>query len=678
MKLTISKISFILGFIFLIVGIFTLKDYGINWDTINHLTRGQAYLHYFLTGNKSYSDLPKFVSYFQDPTKILPMTTQVRSFYQNSEADFKWMMQYDGYGHPPLSDILSSFFNLVLFQKLRLINDIDAYHVYGVFLAAALVSLVFYWISKVYGKIAGLVASLSLAIYPLLWSEMHFNTEKDVPETVYWSFFIFTIWKGITEKKIRWMLLSGIFFGLALGTKFNILFSSLVIIPWIITYMIMKKEKLVSKINIKILISGVISLVVGFGIFVGTWPYLWPDVIGRINSVVKFYTDIGVATGVVDLRFVGPFGINTYPVIWIITTIPPVILILSIIGIIYGVLNFKKNKQLSILFLFWLIIPIARVTWHGANIYGGIRQIMEYVPALALFSGIGTYAIISRVKTKQKNMFSVILVVVVFVGLLIPILRTHPSEDTYFNFLIGGLSGAKAQNIPAWGNTFGSAYREAVSWIDKNAEEGAKVAYAYELLPNVPTIFYRADLTVANSYRSGYLKLGEYVITLSYQGTDTRSYFDSYLFREMNPVYEGLSDGIAVVKVWKNDMAHTKENFKTEKSIIKVKTTVNENDLVIDAGEVISLSRLEGTYFQKKCVEIKDTYIQISKDQKTWIRLPGELPDDWLIPVIGQTPKDGKFTEPFSAESARYIKINISPSNSCLKGLTNIKVYYFW
>ncbi len=662
MKLTISKIAIILGAVFFIAGLLTLKDYGINWDTINHLTRGQAYLHYFLTGNKSYSDLPKFVSYFQDPTKILPMTTQIRSFYQNSEADFKWMMQYDGYGHPPLSDILSSFFNLVLFQKLRLINDIDAYHVYGVFLAAALVSLVFYWTSKVYGKIAGLVASLSLAMYPLFWSEMHFNTEKDVPETVYWSFFVFAIWKGITQRQIKWILLSGVFFGLALGTKFNILFVVFVITPWILISW--------KKLNIKILVSGIIAILIGFGIFVGSWPYLWPDIFGKISDVVKFYREIGSATGLADIRFIGPFGINMYPVIWIITTTPPVILILSAVGIIYGIVNFRKQKQIFILFLFWLVIPIARVTWHGANIYGGIRQIMEYVPALAILAGIGASTLASRVNKK-------ILVLVVFLNLLVPIIKTYPFEDTYFNFLIGGLQGAKAQNIPAWGNTFGSAYRQAVYWIDKNADSGAKVTYAYELLPNVPTIFYRSDLVVANSYRSGYLKLGEYVITLTYQGTDKRSYFDSYLEREMNPVYEGFSDGVAVVKVWKNDLAHTKENYLNEKSTTRVKIIVNENDLIIDVEKELSLSRLEGTYFQKKCVEIKDAYIQISKDQKTWTRLPGELPDDWLIPVIGQTPKDGKFIEPFAAEQGRYIKINIAPENSCLKSLGNIKLYFF-
>lgn len=52
--------AFLITIIFFIVGLITLPHYGINWDTINHAPRGQVYLHYFLTGNKDFSDLPPF------------------------------------------------------------------------------------------------------------------------------------------------------------------------------------------------------------------------------------------------------------------------------------------------------------------------------------------------------------------------------------------------------------------------------------------------------------------------------------------------------------------------------------------------------------------------------------------------------------------------------------------
>ena len=116
------KIAIVVGILIFIIGLFTLKDYGINWDTINHLPRGQAYLHYFLTGKKDYSDLPLYFKdysdksqwYFQNP-KSLAIDTNIpfnkvptRSMYQIDAADFNYFMQTDGDGHPPLSDILSS------------------------------------------------------------------------------------------------------------------------------------------------------------------------------------------------------------------------------------------------------------------------------------------------------------------------------------------------------------------------------------------------------------------------------------------------------------------------------------------------------------------------------------------------------------------------------------------
>lgn len=348
------KIAIIISLVFFVFGLSTLTDYGINWDTINHLPRGQAYLHYFLTGKKDYSDLPDFQKYFQNPDTLsidanVPKSeVPTRSMYQSYAATFTYFMHTDGDGHPPLSDILSSVFNRVLFGKLRIVNDIDSYRIYGLVLAALLVGLVFYWAASEYGLLAGLVSSLSLALYPLFWSESHFNTEKDIPETVFWSFFIFSIWKGIKEKKWQWILSSGVFFGLALGTKFNILFSAVVIIPWLIiaTPKIFK--------NWWFIISALLAAIIGFAIFFGSWPYLWADPITRIGGVLSFYREIGTSPTGLNPKFIGPFGINTYSIKWILYTTPPVILLFSSLG---GLLSldklFKEKNRTFLLLLFW-------------------------------------------------------------------------------------------------------------------------------------------------------------------------------------------------------------------------------------------------------------------------------------------------------------------------------------
>lgn len=669
--------SIILGLIFFIFGIVTLPKYGINWDTINHLPRGAAYLHFFLTGKKDYSDLPRFVNYFQNPHNLFSNTTQSRSYYQTNAADFGWFMQYDGHGHPPLSDILSAFFNLILFSKLHVVNDIDAYHVYGIFLAACLVGLIYYWVSKYYGKVAGVVASMSLAMYPLFWSESHFNTEKDVPETVFWSFFIFCIWKGVTEKRIKWILVSGLLFGLALGTKFNILFSFFVVIPWIIAYLFVKREKLVSIVNFKILIAGSLAIFIGIGIFFAAWPYLWPDPLGRVQGVINFYKGIGVATGAFDARFVGPFGLNMYPFIWIITTTSPVILFLALVGVFFVVKNLRRNNCVSLIFLLWFFIPVARVTWHGADIYGGIRQIMEYVPALAVFSGIGSGILARKLITYKMK---IVFVFVTFIFLLIPILETRPNENVYFNFLIGGLAGAKAANIPSWGNSFGSPFRQAAAWLDMNAEKDANISFARELLPNMPGIWLRPDLNLTNGNRSGPLHEGEYVVGLVYQGVDNTSYFDRYLEKFLVPVYSIDVDGVSILEIWKNDLIHTKSIYQKDQLLVSFKlTTSTPGEIEIDFGQIIKLSSINAILKNKNCSNLETGYVEISEDGNKWLRLPGQMPkEDWSVPKLGNQPgKDGTVLIPFAADPVRFLRLNYSPSNSCLNSLTNIVVKYF-
>lgn len=687
--------SFLIGIVFLIVGVLTLPHYGINWDTINHLPRGQAYLHFFLTGKRDFSDLPRFFDgyqkpgqwYWQNPSSLsidtdIPNNTFPRvSLYQKAGIDFNYLIENDA-GHPPLSDILSSLFNVVLFQKLGLINDIDSYRVYGIILAAALVGLLFFWVSKLYGKITGFVATLSLSLYPLFWAESHFNTEKDIPETVYWSFLLFTVWNGVTQRSWKWILVSGVFFGLALGTKFNIVFIPFVIIPWIVIVGLHQKwfdRKLqFFKKNKTLLALTILAPILGLLIFIATWPYLWADPISRIGNIVGFYKDIGLTENI-DSRFQGPFRMNNYPIQWILYTTPLATLFFALIGLGYALYRYIRLRDLNvILFLLWMVTPIARVTWPGTTVYGGIRQIMEYIPALAVFSGLGAFAIIQVAKQfRVSSVVVALLIALTFIPIVIRLVSIHPNENVYFNSLVGGLAGAKERNLPAWGNSFGAAYRQGVVWLNNNAEQDAKIAYAYELIPNIPRIFLRQDLDLYNRNRSGALRSGEYTITLTYQGTANRTYYDTYLERFLEPVYEVKVDGVSILKIWKNDIKHTKPGFIKEAKINNVKLEQDKHIIKVDLGRVYTISLLRAFYNEQNCTSLASAYSQISIDGINWGRLPGTMPDeDWNVMAYGPQPMDGKLIQPFAGERVRYIEYVVDPQNACLKNIQSLEVFH--
>lgn len=671
------KISILLGTVFFAFGVATLPHYGINWDTINHLPRGQAFLHFFLTGKSDYSDLPDFIPYWQNP-KSLSIDTNTpgnkilnRSFYQSNATTAKWFLEHETGGHPPLSDIFSSIFNRIFFGQLKLINDIDAYRVYGMFLAASLVGLVFWWISGRYGKFAGFIAAVSLASYPLFFSEAHFNAEKDIPEAVFWSFLIFSFWKAFTGKNNKWIIMTGLFFGFGLGTKFNVIFSPLVLAPWVLAYLGFQGLQR----NVKLITKMLASFLFGFGIFLASWPYLWADPIDRIGKVVTYYRSIGITQNR-DQDFI-ILGLNSYPLQWITYTTPIIILFLAIIGILVSLKRFRDDQdRLSLLFLLWLLVPILRVTFPHSTIYGGVRQIMEYIPALAIFAGIGAGFLGRYFKARGKSLVIMVILTLAFLPHLGKLISIHPNENVYFNELIGGLSGAKQRELPSWGNSFGAAYRQGVIWINDNTPKGSGIALARELMPNIPTIWFRPDLDVSNRFRSGYVRRGEYVIGLTYQGTPNYSYFDAYLEKFLNPVYQVKVDDVAILQIWRNSEENLKINVE-EEVLSDAILAKDKLGLTFDIGGVKKISRLEIEYNEKSCSPLKSGLVQLSVDGEHYEQQWGALPGQWRIAALGAQPNEGHFIEPFLEQEAQFIRLVLSPADTCLKNVKDFKVYVF-
>src|SRR3989344_6583710 len=203
---------------YFLVSLLTLSNYGINWDEVNHSMRGQAYLYYFLTGKKDY-----------DQSLFAPGSRH--SFYKTSEYGFRYQMKIEG-GHPALSDILSSLFNVVFYQKLGIVGDFEGYHLYGVVLVTLFLVFIYWWVERTFGGFTALVSVMSIVLYPLFYGESHFNVQKDIPEAVYLTTAAIVFYESWVRRSFRLMLLAAVLAGFALGTKFNVIFLVPVVGLW--------------------------------------------------------------------------------------------------------------------------------------------------------------------------------------------------------------------------------------------------------------------------------------------------------------------------------------------------------------------------------------------------------------------------------------------------------------
>ncbi len=671
-------------FFYFIINAFLLSDYGMSWDEPVHYQRGQVYLQYFLTGNGDKFTGSKLSLYQKD------------LFLYGKLANLSFYLKSDD-GHPPLNGILSAVSNRIFYQNLGILGDIESYHLFIVLTSVFLAALIFYWVKKEYGIFPGVISFLSLTLYPLFFSESHFNI-KDPVETSFFAATIIFFYKGITGNSWKWIIISSIFSGFALATKFNILFSPLVVLPWLIIYKWKSLKYFKWPFSSSVTKALFLYLFISFGILIASWPYLWSNPLGNFLKIIGYYKSVGYGITYQPSTYEILGGINSFALQWILYTTPLIILFLSIMGVLYSLgYGLKEKNKLPLLILLWLIVPIFRVSLPKAGIIGGVREIMEYIPAMAILSGIGAnylvgiihgffikanlFSRIQKSKIKSQNYNSklkkllYVLVVLSFIPIALKLISIHPNENVYFNPLIGGLKGAKEKNIANWGNTFGNVYKQGVDWLNKNTEKESFVVRGVAYEDTIPGIWFRPDLKYSNAYQSGMEKKGEYIIELTHDmPVWSYYYYFNYVKNTLNPLYEIKVDDVAILTIWKNDWQNTKSEFKKEEKTIRVEDLkTDQASILMDLHKEIFLTGTEIVFYNSECNFTNEGYFITSDSKGKWTNHPGNLGEIEFYKNFNPREKNDRLSYLFPAITARYIKIVHSEKNDCFK---NIKEVY--
>ncbi|OGE17825.1 hypothetical protein A2858_03720 [Candidatus Daviesbacteria bacterium RIFCSPHIGHO2_01_FULL_36_37] len=657
---------------YFIFGLLTISDYGISWDEPEHYHRGQAYLHYFLTGEKTYASLPKYDLKRAQTEK----NYHERSVYQTDSLDFNYWLENDG-DHPVFNDILGSLSNYIFYQKFGILGDIEAYHLFEIFISAVAVSTVFYFGAYVFNIWTGLFASLFLGTYPLFWSESHFNI-KDPVETSFYALTILFFWRGIVEKKAMYIFISSVTAGFAFATKFNILFLPFILGLWLLLRQIfIERSTLKSLISKRFLLAFLVYPMVMFGFFAASWPYIWQDVVGNTADVFKYYENIGLESSKQQLFFnlINPFASR-----WFIYTVIPLALFFFLFAFVKPKMN-KMQKDVFTLWMIWFSVPIIRVSLPGATIYGGIRQIMEFIPAFALIAGYGAYSFLSKIenlfKVNDPKYLRLVYLGVLVIFLVIVLIRIHPNENVYFSSISGGLKRNYENKFPSTGMSLGNAYLQGVNWINKNAQMNSKLALIQGTSVNIPAYWVRPDVSYSNYHWSGIKREGEYLMELTHI-YDVRVYYYAWEYAEkmLEPVYQVVIDGVPILQIWKNDFEHTKKEFqKIEKNYKGPVTSEKEgNSVLIEFNENVLLSRLILKYTpDNECLPVKSGRIYTSINGQDWREEGDSVPYDQL--GRREEIEENSFRYMFAAINARYIRIKLEPGSCALVG-PSVQIVY--
>jgi len=345
----------ILACAFTIVGLVTLKDYGINWDAPVHMMRGAAFAQVYLTGKKSF-ELPQRLSpmiihpgeiasrYYYIPEErwkpigALPERPLYRSeferqqeevgrrfsFYESEMWNGEYFITFDE-PHLPMIDILSAFSNRLFYQRLGILGDIESYQLVYVLIAALGIFLVtlFAW-EITHSWVAALVSGLSLGLFPIYFAESHINM-KDPAQAVFFLGAVFAFYHWVKENKLKWFLLFTLFVAFSLATKWNIMFLPFILIPWLFT--IRKTEQFKRWFWPRRLIGmGIVLVIFSMLFMVAVWPTAWGNPIGKLVETVLYYAGIGIGINKLQPEGFIFAGFNFYPLISTIAQTPEIIL----------------------------------------------------------------------------------------------------------------------------------------------------------------------------------------------------------------------------------------------------------------------------------------------------------------------------------------------------------------
>jgi hypothetical protein len=412
--------------------------------------------------------------------------------------------------HPPSS--LDDYLGTVAALPVVPLSLYVQARIAAAFVTAACIAGIFALSWRLFGAMVALVAAAILLFEPFFLGYQRFVTTDANQANFTWlallSFLVYL--REVAQRQarsLRWSLLAGVFFGLALLSKVSAVLSfpafALAVAWWAWR---LRSRHAVLQLALGVLVFALAALVVAFLL----WPALWADL---QRTAIRFVDDLGLETGGHVQFFFGRTverpGLAFYPVL-LIYRLSPLLLLGTGLGAVSLVLpslrrHLPDRTSLAIILLD-LIIVLVLLSSVGSKLD---RYIVPLIPGMALVAAAGISALRSRLAETYVGGGSrrsalrrlalsgpgVLLALVLLVQLAV-LLPHVPYYVTYFNPLAGG--PAVAQRLVMIGN--GELMERAVAWLDRQAPpDDATVAtwYIDSLAP------YRGGPTIGLDDRSG-------------------------------------------------------------------------------------------------------------------------------------------------------------------------------
>lgn len=489
---------------------------------------GERYLSYILTRDEALLN-------FDEPTPTVDHPDQLKLRLKDSAIQ------------PPLPAIAAAISGRVSGRWLRLLDPVESRHASIVLFAALTVATIFLFTYEAIDLQTAAFAALMLSLYPRFFAHAHFNL-KDIPKAFFFAASLWLFWRALEFAHPKSLIGAGLTLGLGMATRPNVILAVGICALW----MAIRRDRWVNSKVMRVAMLGLLPAMI-LGFLVGS-PGLLFDPVGQLRRLISYWVWLGISDRSTW---------SLYPLLTLAITAPAIWLVLILWG---GIASLRRSlsdhHRVMPLLWMWVLVPVIRASMPYMQIYDGVRHLLEVIPALAIFGGMGLSEIAwvgGRIlKGERRLKWAEVGATVLLLPLLSTLVRVHPYELAYFNRLIGGLAGAQRLGIPDATDYWGSSYRDGFRWLNAHASPDSCI-YMPEgqihIAETVQAFWIREDLSLVTP---GDLACGQIYVMHTTRPSEYAA-VDKYVIGNLHPSYQISIDGAPILRIYELSRAKWRE-----------------------------------------------------------------------------------------------------------------------
>lgn len=254
--------------------------------------------------------------------------------------------------------------------------------------------------------------------------------------------------------------------------------------------------------------------IIAYVFMVVCWPFLWEAPIGKFIRVIQFMSANPTTLQVYFYGALYPANelpLRYLPTLLLITLTEPVWPLAGSGFIIAASETIRKNIDWRSLVptLGWFVIPFFYVLLQRPPMYDGFRHFLFIVPPIFVLAGI---ALDRMFLWLQRTWLQVTITFVLLLPGIIPAIRLHPYQYTYYNQFVGGTGVAALRYETDYWLT---CYKEAVEQLIPVANSFNEAINLYVRRESYIAAYYAPDNILVHNFKPREIQPGDFVLSHS-------------------------------------------------------------------------------------------------------------------------------------------------------------------